>query len=247
MQPSRPSGVSMRPMMRRFRTPGRPSGPPPTASGGPGGTREASLLPDLEPGEARDRHVLPRARGDVRTQLLDRLALVAIGVDVLLLEQRDLALPLGQLSADDLLHDLVGLAVLAGAPFEHLAFRLPGRVRDFLLRHVERPRRRTRDVNRHLAGELAELLVARDEIGLAPDLYQYPHPAGRVDVGADHALASRPPALLRRRRLSLDPQQLDRLLHVAAGLLERGLAIHHPGTGALAERLDVGRADLRAR
>ena len=52
------------------------------------------------------------------------------------------------------------------------------------------------------------------------------------------SLVARPGAL-RRRRLALDAQQLDRLVDVAAGLVERGLAVHHRGAGAVAQRLHV--------
>src|SRR5437764_7692327 len=40
------------------------------------------FLPDPVIGEARDAHVLARLRGDVLAQLLDRLALVLVGVYV---------------------------------------------------------------------------------------------------------------------------------------------------------------------
>ena len=41
----------------------------------------------------------------------------------------------------------------------------------------------------------------------------------------------------------LHAQELDGLVHVAAGLLERGLAVHHPRAGLLAQRLDVRSGD----
>src|SRR5262245_1215054 len=96
------------------------------------GSATAPLLPHYEPGEAGDRDVLAHPRGDVGAQVLDRLALVPVLVDVLLLQQGDLALPLRDLAADDLLDDVVGLAVLAGLRLEHVALRLPFLVGDLL-------------------------------------------------------------------------------------------------------------------
>jgi len=43
--------------------------------------------------------------------------------------------------------------------------------------------------------------------------------------------------------LRLDAQDLDRAFHVALGLGERSLGIHHPGPGSIAEGLDVGGRD----
>src|SRR5918995_4935959 len=48
------------------------------------------LLSDLEPGEAGDSDVLARLGGDVVPQVLDRLALVFLLIEVLLVEQHDL-------------------------------------------------------------------------------------------------------------------------------------------------------------
>src|SRR5512132_3353920 len=80
--------------------------------------------PDPEVGKARDAHVLAGLVDDVLPHLLDRLALVLVDVDVLLLEQRHRLLPLGELSADDPLDDLVGLSVLARRLLEHPPLRL---------------------------------------------------------------------------------------------------------------------------
>src|SRR5215212_6399926 len=69
------------------------------------------LLSHLKPREAGDAHVLSGVRGDLRAQVLDRLALVALLVEVLLIEEDELRGPLAKLTVDDLLHDVVRLAV----------------------------------------------------------------------------------------------------------------------------------------
>src|SRR5213079_2800012 len=71
------------------------------------------LLPHLEAGEAPDHHVLAGRGRDLRTQLLDRLGLVLLLVDVLLGEQDDLLEPLLHAALGDLLLDVLRLA-LAG-------------------------------------------------------------------------------------------------------------------------------------
>src|SRR4051794_9971244 len=52
------------------------------------------LLTDGEPHEAPDDDVLAGLGREVRAELLDRLAVVLVGVDVRLLEQDDLLVPL---------------------------------------------------------------------------------------------------------------------------------------------------------
>ena len=162
---------------------------------------------------------------------------------MLLLEQRHLLRPLVELAVDDLADHLIGLALLARPRLEHGALGLAGLVGDLLGRHVDRRRWGAGDVDRDLARELLELFAAGHEVRLALDLDQHAHLAGRVDVGGDDALAGRPAAALGGRRLALDPQDLDRLLHVAAGLGEGGLAVHDPRRGPLPEHLDVGGGD----
>src|SRR4051794_6624078 len=81
------------------------------------------LLAELEAGEAGDAHVLAGLRGDLGAKLLDRLALVAVRANVLLLEQGDLLGPLAELPLDDLLDDVVGLALLTCLGLEDLPLR----------------------------------------------------------------------------------------------------------------------------
>src|SRR6266508_1437708 len=60
------------------------------------------ILADLEAGEARDPHVLAGLRRHLGDQVADRLPLVALLVEVLLVEQDQLRGPLLQLALDDL-------------------------------------------------------------------------------------------------------------------------------------------------
>ena len=80
-------------------------------------------------------------------------------------------------------------------------------------------------------GEVLEIVGAGDEVGFAIGLDQHPQAAARVDVGSDQPLAGVAPGALLDRRHAFLAQQLDRLLHVAVGLGQRLLAIHHPQAG----------------
>src|SRR5215211_1818165 len=204
---------------------------------------ESLFLSHQEAGEACDPDVLAGPRGELGAQLLDRLALVAVGAHVLLVEQRDLLPPLVELAGDDLVDDLVGLALLPRLGLEHLALRLAILRRDLLGGHVVRRRGRAGDVEGHLARELDEVVGARDEVGFALHLHEHADLPGGVDVGGDDALAGDTAASLRGRGLALHPQDLDRLVEVAAGLGQGGLAVHDRGAGALAQGLDVPGAD----
>jgi hypothetical protein len=89
-----------------------------------------------------------------------------------------------------------------------------------------------------LADEVLELVVLGDEVGLRVDLDR--NPASAVDGDADEALGRGAARLLGRRGKALGLERVDRRLEVAAGVVERLLAVHHPGAGALAEVLHVG-------
>ena len=132
-----------------------------------------------------------------------------------------------------------GLPSSAALASKDAALGLAGLVRDLVGRDVVRHRRRACDVQGDLAGELEEVVVARDEVRLALDLDHHADLAVRVDVGGDRALRRRAPAPLRGGGLALHAKDLDGLVHVAGGLDERALGVHHRGAGALAERLDV--------
>src|SRR5215213_7239982 len=88
-----------------------------------------ALFADYKPGETRDADVLAGFRCDFRAEVLDRLAVVGVRAHVLLLQEGDLLRPLRQLSLDDLPHDVVGLALLAGLRLEHPALGLAHVVR----------------------------------------------------------------------------------------------------------------------
>ena len=94
--------------------------------------RVSILLADHEASEAGDHDVLAgrgRGRGP---QLLDRLAVVLVGVDVDLLEQSDLLAPLGELALDDLLADVLGLALLGRLLLEDRALGRLGLARNLV-------------------------------------------------------------------------------------------------------------------
>src|SRR4051794_6613274 len=157
------------------------------------------FLADRVAREACDADVLARLRGQVGAQLLDRLALVAVGAHVLLLQEDHFRGPLAKLALDDLGDHVVGLALLLGLLFEDAPFRLALLGRNVLDGDIEGGGRS--DVDRDLACELLEVVVARDEVGLALDLDQDARAAARVDVGGDRALARRAAGALRGRGL----------------------------------------------
>ena len=140
----------------------------------------------------------PRLAGQRCAQLLDRLAAVLVLVDVLLAQQHDLVEPLVELAGDDPLAHVLGPVggLLGRDPL--LALAVLGR--DVLLADGER--RRGRDVQRQVARELDELLVARHEVGLAVDLDQHADLVAGVDVALHDALARLRSGALGRLRLA---------------------------------------------
>src|SRR5690606_12849502 len=82
-----------------------------------------------------------------------------------------------------------------------------------------------------------EVFRPRHEVRLAVDLDQHPDLAAHVDVAADRTLARFPARTLRGLRGALRAQEVDRLLHVPARLLQRLLALHHPGARPLTQLL----------
>src|SRR5215210_5719254 len=192
--------------------------------------------PDGESGEAADDDVLPGRARELGPQLLDRLALVLVRVDVHLVEEDGLLHPLAQLALGDLAADLLGL--VGGLLLEHPQLRLLGVLRDVLLGDVLRGRRRG-DVQGDLARELREVLVAGHEVGVAVDLHQHADLAVGVHVRLDRALRGLATAHLEGLVAEADAQQLGGAIDVAAGLLQRLLAVHHAGAGAVAQLLDL--------
>src|SRR4051794_26689236 len=149
------------------------------------GSSLTRLRAHREAGEAADHDVLAGGAGEVRAQLLDRLVLVLVRVDVHLVEQDDVLHPRPELALGDLRADVLGL--VGGLLLEDAQLGVLGLLRDVVLGDVLRRRRRG-DVQRDLAGERLEVLVARDEVRVAVDLDQHPDLAVGVDVGGDGAL-----------------------------------------------------------
>src|SRR5437879_5995077 len=96
-----------------------------------------------------------------------------------------------------------------------------------------------RDLHRDLPRELAEVRVARDEVGLARELDHRADPATGVDVRLDDALLGLAVGLLLGLRQASLLDQALRFREVALGFVERSLAVHHASAGLLAEALDV--------
>jgi len=73
-------------------------------------------------------------------------------------------------------------------------------------------------VERDLAREGDEVLVAGDKVGVAVDLDEYPHLAGGVDVGLDRALGGLAARQLADLVSELHAQDFLGLVLVTAGL-----------------------------
>ena len=211
-----------------------------------GGVPASSPIATPRSGSARsgDHHVLAGAGRQGGAHLLDRLAVVLVGVDVRLVEQDALLEPLRIRPSAIFSWTCSGLPSPAACSRKTRSSASRASSGHVVLGHVER--RGGGHVRGDLARELHEVLVAGHEVGLAVDLDQRADLAVVVHVAGDEPLAGGPLAALGGLGLALDPQQLDGLLHVAVGLLERGLAVHHPGARALAQLLHVLRRDLGA-
>ena len=91
-------------------------------------------------------------------------------------------------------------------------------------------------VERHIGDHLHQTLeqvVARDEIGLGIDLDDDAFVGAHAD--ADQTFGRDPTGLLGGLGQALFAQPVDRGFEIAAGLAERGLAVHHAGSGLIAE------------
>src|SRR4051794_8753235 len=209
--------------------------------GRPPGSRVGPLLrADREAREALDDDVLARLGRQLGAQLLDRLAAVLVLVDVRLLEQHDLLEPLVDLALGGALARVLGDVVeLARRDAELLG---AGVLRDLLLGHIERLG--GGDVQGDVADEGDEVLVARDEVGVAVDLDERADLAVGVDVGLHGALGGLAPGELGGAGDALLAQPRDRGVDVAAGLGQGLLAVHHPRAGQVAQGLDVLRRDV---
>src|SRR5688572_14534113 len=196
--------------------------------------RSGVLLSDLEAGEAADEDVLAESLDG----LVDDIRHLPVGVlDVSLIEEANLLIPLLELPGGDLLDDLRRLArflrlltVNPHLPFDHLGIEALS---------VDRQRSRRRDLHRQRAGELPESVRLGDEIGLAVHLDQHADLAAQVDVRLHLSLAGLAAGLLGRLGLPAGPQQIDGRLEVAGGFLQGLLAFHHPHAGPLAQLLNL--------
>src|SRR6266516_2291493 len=203
------------------------------------------VLPDPEPGEATDHQLLANLGRVGIEHLLDSLAGTA---DMGLVKQDDLLVEVLELALDDPLDDI-----------RLLAFRLLGVDFALPLQHVGRhvvaaqvPRVGSRDVQGDAMGELLELVGLGDEVGLAANLDQHAELRRQVrvwgvQVGVDDALGGSAAGTLVKAGLASLPQDLLGLLHVAAGVLQRLLAIHHPSAGRVAKDFDLGGRNLHVR
>src|SRR5918993_196319 len=200
------------------------------------GTGRTSLGPDREAREAAHDDVLAGRARELGAHLLDRLAAVAVGVDVLLLEQDDVFHPLAQLALRDLRADV--LRLVGGLLLEDAQLGVLVGLRDVVLGDVP-DRGRRRDVQRELAGEGDEVLIAGHEVGVAVDLDEDADLAVAVDVGLHGPLGGLAAAHLQRLVAQAHAEQLDGLVHVAVGLLEGLLALHHARARAVAELLHL--------
>src|SRR4051812_3801605 len=195
-----------------------------------------ALVADLEPGEPADDDVLAGLRAELGAKLLDRLAVVLVGVDVLLVEQHDLLHPLAQLAFGDLRAHVLGL--VGRLLLEDAQLGLLGVLRDLVLGDVPGGRQRG-DVQRDVASKRDEVVVARDEVGVAIDLDEHADLAVGVDVGLDRALGGLTAGELGGARDALLAQPGNGGVDVAPGLLEGLLAVHHPRARLVAQGLDV--------
>ena len=88
-----------------------------------------------------------------------------------------------------------------------------------------------------LAGELPELVLAGDEVGLAVDLDH--GAAGTAGLDRDHPFRRDAAGLAVRGGEPALAHRFDRRVEIAARRHERLLAVHHSRPGSLPERLDL--------
>src|SRR4051812_38069278 len=184
------------------------AGRAPSAEGCALSSKLSLRLADLEASEAPDHDVLTRLRRGGSAELLDALAAVLVLVHVLLLEQDDLLEPLAQLALGDLRADVLGL--VGGLLLVDAQLGLLRLVGYLLLGHVLR--RGCGDVQRHVARELLEVVVACHEVGLAVDLHEHADPAGGMHVALDDSFGRGPLAALGGLRHAADAEELDGLV-----------------------------------
>ena len=97
----------------------------------------------------------------------------------------------------------------------------------------------------NLVGEVDELLVLGDEVGLGVDLDQ--HADGAVGLRGQQAGGGLAALALGQGLQALQADDLESLLGVAVGLGQSLLDIHHAGAGLLTQRLHICSGEIRHR
>src|SRR5207253_1476290 len=188
----------------------------------------------LETGKPGNRYVL----ADLADRLLDHLAdgpLVILGPGLV---EQDLALvKIVQLSLHDLFHYRLGLLLVTRLSLEDGTLPLEHVGRDVFAAKIAWIGRG--DVHGNLVCQLAELLVAGDEVTLAVDLDQHPELLVVVHICFHDPLARGPGGLGAGFGHALLAQPVLCLLEIATSRLQGALGVHHAGARRLPQHLDL--------
>src|ERR1700688_852548 len=199
-----------------------------------------ALSADGEAGESGHRDVLAELGDRFGHEVADLLLVV---LDPRLFEQADLGVEGIELAGEDLLHDVLRLALHLLAIDGALAL---DDVRGNVLATDVR-RRHADDLECERMREVLEVVGLGDEVRFAVDLDERAllgDAAGMVDVRVDEALIGAPPCFRRCTGGSLGTQPVLDPVHVAVASDQGALAVHHPRAGALPQGLDHRRGDL---
>src|ERR1700722_3792616 len=216
----------------------QPRGPLATADSAPAAT--SLLLAHLEPSEPSHGDLLAHLGREFVHQIGNRLLGIA---HPLLVQQGDVLVERLDLAGHDLVDQVLGLPALAHLLLEDAALALDTVGRDAVLVHAHRVGRG--DMLGDLLDQGLELGVPGDEIGLAVDLDEDADLAVVMDIGADNTLAGDLAGALLGLDRALGAEPLGGLIHIAVGLFQCLLRVHHARAGPLAELLDVFRRKCR--
>src|SRR5262245_27924459 len=198
------------------------------------------LLAQLEPDEPADHDLLPHLGRQLVQQPLDRLGVV---LHVVLVRQDRLLVEGLELALDDLGDHVVRLAELAGLRLEDAPL-VPELLGGDLLPRQVPGLGRARDVEGQILDQLRELVGVGYEVRFAVDLDQHADRVVEVDVRVDPALTGRAAGALGDGGEALGLEDLLGLVHVAVGLLQGALGVHHAGAGFVPELLHLLGIDL---